>query len=434
MPFIWCLGSIVGPALGGLLANPTQFYPGVFPPGGLLEEYPFLLPNLVSGIVLVFGIANGILFLEETHDELRHKRDWGLVLGRKLINLFSWRSSRAQSTSNERESERLLSEDNRSYSGGNEYNDDDVNIITKLPSVSMAFTRPVIKLVVSYFILAYHTMAFDQLMPVFLSTPISDEIPHSLLRFTGGLGMTTQAIGFILSMQGIFSMCTQFTVFPPVARHFGILNVYRFCVFTYATSYFIVPYLDWLPAGKLQMAGVYGVLAIKIVYGVLAYPCNAILLTNSAPSLLVLGAINGIASSCASLARAISPTLTGMIYSFGLDNNCVGLAWWANGVVCLVGALQVLTMKNADFEGQAVEGVGGVVDEEVVHAGPAMETNFPISNVNIPIMGGVEETFDEYGLVRSVVESDIAHLSMCGSIPQGGTLESLTRLDMRTTH
>lgn len=431
MPFIWCLGSIVGPALGGLLAEPTRTYPGIFPPGGLLEEFPFLLPNLVSAIVLVFGIANGALFLEETHDLLKHKRDYGRELGDKIVRFVTWSDGYSSL-----ESEPLLSSDIPNYNKNNNNNgvvnnnegadgDDD----KPFPAVARTFTRPVVGLIVSYGILAYQTMGFDQLMPVFLSTPVSDEKPHNLIKFTGGLGMTTQAIGFILSMQGVFSMAMQFLAFPPLARRFGVLNLYRFCMITFFASYVVVPYLDWLPAGDMQLIGVYVVLAVRITWGVMAYPSNAILLTNSAPSLLVLGAINGVASSCASLARAFAPTLTGMIYSFGLDTNCVGLAWWVNGLVCIAGGLQVSMMRREDFEGPHDADLEEALDEETatgVNQTPAA-AHVPIAGVNVPIMGSAQ-TLDEYGLARSVVESEIA--SLCGSLPPG----SLARLDMRTTH
>jgi len=88
MPFVWCLGSIIGPALGGALAMPCDAYPALFARGGWFDTYPFLLPNLVCVIILFFGIANGILFLEETHAELKDRRDWGLDLGHLLKRVF----------------------------------------------------------------------------------------------------------------------------------------------------------------------------------------------------------------------------------------------------------------------------------------------------------------------------------------------------------
>ena len=395
-----------------------------------MEEYPFLLPNMVSSIVLVFGITNGILFLDETHDVLRNKRDYGRELGDKLVNLFRWRKAE------DVESRPLLADSTTNYNGtsnSEESVDDSINAKPKrLPSVSRAFTRPVIGLVLSYAILAYHTMGFDQLMPIFFSTPVSSEKPHNLFFFTGGLGMTTQRIGFILSMQGLFSMCAQFVVLPPVARAFGVLRVYRICVFTYGIGYIVVPYLVWLPEGNIQTAGVYAVLAVKILHGVLAYPCNAILITNSAPSLLVLGAINGIASSCASLARAFSPTVTGMVYSFGLSIDCVGLAWWVNTLICLIGAYQATSMRQDDFDHPAddLDDLVSLVDEE--HAAghdSNVESHIPGMDANTQIIGTADETFDEYGLVRSVVEADMDLLS--ASLPPESTLATLASLDVR---
>lgn len=158
MPFIWCLGSIVGPALGGLLAEPTKFYPGVFPPGGIFEEYPYLLPNMVASVVLVLGIFNGIFFLEETHDVLKHKRDYGRELGQKMIEFFKF-GQKSEDASTNGESEGLLS----AHGNGTGYNTvgpmggqverDDLDL--KPPAVVSVFTRPVVGIIISYGILAY---------------------------------------------------------------------------------------------------------------------------------------------------------------------------------------------------------------------------------------------------------------------------------------
>lgn len=85
MPFVWCLGSIIGPAMGGALAMPCESYPLLFPKGTIFDKYPFLLPNLVCVVVLIFGIANGILFLEETHAGKKGLPDLGLDMGDFLL-------------------------------------------------------------------------------------------------------------------------------------------------------------------------------------------------------------------------------------------------------------------------------------------------------------------------------------------------------------
>ncbi|KAI9780975.1 MAG: Fungal specific transcription factor [Geoglossum umbratile] len=96
------------------------------------------------------------------------------------------------------------------------------------------------------------------------------------------------------------------------------------------------------------MPGVYLCLVVKVTAGVLAYPSNAILLTNSAPSMLVLGAINGVSASTASLSRAFGPTISGLIHSAGLKMGYSGLAWWAGALVCVFGAIESLWMEEVE--------------------------------------------------------------------------------------
>lgn len=88
MPFVWCLGSIIGSGLGGTLADPVRNYPGYFTAGTIFEKYPYLLPNLVCAGVVVFGMVVGILFLEETHEDMKDRKDIGLEAGKWLLSFF----------------------------------------------------------------------------------------------------------------------------------------------------------------------------------------------------------------------------------------------------------------------------------------------------------------------------------------------------------
>src|SRR6266498_4031879 len=128
-------------------------------------------------------------------------------------------------------------------------------------------------------------------MPVLLSTPISNEEPSLPFNLTGGFSLSTKTIGFMLAIQGIYSMIVQLWLFPCVVQRFGTLTTFRFVIMIWPLLYFAVPYLVLLPKW-LQTPGIYFCLITMITFHVLAFPSNAILLTNSAPSLLVLGTIN----------------------------------------------------------------------------------------------------------------------------------------------
>lgn len=72
--------------IGGALARPCISYPSLFPAGSIWDKYPYLLPNLFSAFIVLIGVINGILFLEETHCEKKLKRDRGLELGNWILS------------------------------------------------------------------------------------------------------------------------------------------------------------------------------------------------------------------------------------------------------------------------------------------------------------------------------------------------------------
>lgn len=59
------IGTIIGPILGGLLADPAGNYPGLF--GGIkwLKKYPYAPPNLLSAAFLASACLAVVFALEE---------------------------------------------------------------------------------------------------------------------------------------------------------------------------------------------------------------------------------------------------------------------------------------------------------------------------------------------------------------------------------
>ncbi|PHH68822.1 hypothetical protein CDD80_7212 [Ophiocordyceps camponoti-rufipedis] len=354
MPMVWCIGSIIGPIIGGALARPCISYPDLFPRGTIWDRFPYLLPNLFSAAAVLVGVVIGILFLDETHADKKLQRDHGRELGRRLVALF-----RRATVCKYREKQGLLvlpDSKRDAYGACGSVRDEPLPAYrsrenspklspqairaptTTGPSKAVVFTRPVIMNIISYGILAFHTMTFDQLFPVFLSTsPLQHPIRELPFKFADGFGLDTKTIGVVMSCQGVYSLLSNFVIVPPVTRRLGSLRLFRMLAFSYFALYVITPYLVLLPE-DVRMPAVYALVIWKCTYATMAYPNNAILLANSAPSKQVLGTINGVAASTASLCRALGPTLSGVLYAVGLKTGYSGLAWWFSGLVTIVGA------------------------------------------------------------------------------------------------
>ena len=168
----------------------------------------------------------------------------------------------------------------------------------------------------------------------------------------------------MLTVQGVYSMVATLILFPYATQKLGTLKTFRMVLLTWPLLYFVVPYTVLLPR-PLQTPSVYFCLLWKMTSHVLAFPSSAVLLTNAAPSSLVLGVINGVSASTASLARAFGPTVTGILHSWGLHLGSSGLAWWVSGIICVLGAVESLWLEegkgrmdqpNLGDEEQLIEG------------------------------------------------------------------------------
>ena len=189
-------------------------------------------------------------------------------------------------------------------------------------------------------------MSFDQLLPVVLSSPPSQEPPRFPFKFLGGFGLSTSSIGVMMSLAGIYCMAAQLYLFPWMVRRFGALRTYRATLLTWPLLYLVVPYIALLPL-PLQKPCTFLCLLWRTTNQALSYPSFSILINQASPSLMVLGTINGVAGSSASLSRALGPTVTGIIHAWGISMGYAGLSWWISGLVCLIGGVEALWVRES---------------------------------------------------------------------------------------
>ena len=396
LPFVWCLGSIIGPAMGGALAMPAQTWPSLFPPGSLCYEYPFLLPNLICVVILLCGITTGILFIEETHPELKNQRDRGRDLGEYLlrkigagqpnpVNTFNDEKSAFQSEKIEQQPPEYQTNENSPLlppSPAPSSIDTEAGLSKVNRGLNSTFSKQVVCVILSYGILAFHSVSFDAMMPVMLSEEPSTQRPILPFKFTGGFGMTTASIGFMLAVQGVYSMVAQLCFFPIIIKKFGTLKAFRTVMLIWPMLYFVVPYLVLLPQ-HLQHIGVYAALLMKITFHVIAFPSINILLANAAPSKSVLGTINGAAASTACLCRAFGPTISGAIHSAGLGMGYNGFAWWTGGLICIIGAVQAFSISEVEATSAPVSILGAPHTETVPLTNTASTTEADVKELDL---------------------------------------------------
>jgi hypothetical protein len=314
MPLVWTIGSIIGPAFGGFFAQPAVNMPGLFGNNKFFLHFPFVLPNLLAAIFFTVSIAVGILFLEETLESKKNRPDYGLLLGKKVVSFFKHkpkRNFRRNSEFDDDSADALLSAvstNSTSKPFDDEYPFTNSKPVLPPPGIREVFTRQSSINILCYVFLALHSIAFDQLLPVHLHHPRqahNDANTHLPFKFSGGFGLGSGRIGAIFTMFGFVGCLIQFLIFPPVAKHFGVLNCFKGCALVFPLVYFATPYTSLIEDSTLQQVAMFGIMIVKSFCVIFAFPCSTIMLTNSALSLRVLATLNGFSTSLSAIGRGM---------------------------------------------------------------------------------------------------------------------------------
>jgi hypothetical protein len=204
-------------------------------------------------------------------------------------------------------------------------------------SSDKVFTRKVIMLVVALGIFCTHCMQYDVLLPVFLQDEWNSD-PEA--PFAGGLGLSTQTVGIIMSVNGFIALFVQAVIFPLMASWFGIYKLFVICAVGQPLAYFVVPYLAVIPK-EWVFTGIYACLTVRNIFQIIAYPVILIMLKEASPSPNCLGKINGLAASTGAACRMVGSPVAGYLYGLGSRLDFTALAWWASAVIALLGTAQV---------------------------------------------------------------------------------------------
>lgn len=409
MPLVWTIGSIFGPSFGGVLANPAQRYPRVFGDSAFFKAYPFALPNLVGAIFFLVGLSIGTLFLRETLETKKDRRDYGILLGEILLLPFTRKKQRPKWSVEQDQSASLLK--NNHDSGAASYTGENRTAVpvSASPSYREVFSRQSSLNLLVYCILALHCLAYDQLLPVFMHYP--QQIDRSTnpnvrlpFKFTGGFGLKSDRIGLLFTVYGIVGVFIQFFIFPPLARHYGILPCFKVVTAMFPVAYIITPFTALLPTSTTQQAGLLVVMLIKCLAGVFAFPCSVILLTNSAVSLRVLGTLNGMAVSTSAIGRAAGPAIGGFTFTVGLDKGYGIIPWWILGCFGIWGAIVPWWLVETEGFGDgkdASDNNKNGQDEDLLEDDNEEGRRPSTTLIDDGALAGDGEDYDQFGMAAS---------------------------------
>jgi hypothetical protein len=217
--------------------------------------------------------------------------------------------------------------------------------------------------------LALHSVAFDQLLPIFMHYPPQSHSPKNPdislpFKFSGGFGLESGRIGTLFTVYGICGMFIQFLVFPPVARKLGILNCLKICSFIFPVVYILTPFTALVDEGVWQQAAIFALMFVKCVAVIFAFPCSTILLTNSASSLRILGTLNGFATSTSALGRAAGPAMMGGLFTVGMREGYIILPWWFLAFLSSLGCIPIFYLIEGEGFGSSASNTPDDSDDE----------------------------------------------------------------------
>ncbi|KAH6658999.1 major facilitator superfamily domain-containing protein [Truncatella angustata] len=352
MPFVWSVGTIIGPTIGGIFAEPHKTFPDIVRKGSIFEIFPYLLPNLICAALLLLSIGMGYFLLEETHPDMAP---------RVMLPDYTYISAETPLIETA-DAMKQPPVDIRSETYGTFRARNSAELVREIactkqvekPRHVTIFTKRIVGLIVALSIFTYHSMTYDHLLPIFFE---DDRMPMSAssqaavfstmnpFYSPGGLGLSMYAVGVIMAVNGAIALFVQAVVFPIAASLIGVFRLFILVTILHPIAYLIMPMLLHVPEDWLRPA-IYACLTIRNILSIILYPLLLILIKDATPCNSVLGKVNGLAASAGAACRMIAPPVAGYLYTMGSRQNFTALAWYGSALVAVVGAIQCFSVKR----------------------------------------------------------------------------------------
>ncbi|BBG96730.1 zinc induced facilitator-like 1 [Prunus dulcis] len=178
----WGIGLIIGPALGGFLAQPADKYPNIFSQNSIFGRFPYFLPCLCIS-VFAFGVCIASFWLPET----LHKHNG---------------NTRLQDDSFE-------ALETASY--GSFANEGKQKTEEQIPKENLFKNWPLMSAIIVYCVYSLHDMAYTEIFSLWAVSP----------RKLGGLSFSTENVGEVLAISDYHN--TSAVKLPVYSNVIGVL-------------------------------------------------------------------------------------------------------------------------------------------------------------------------------------------------------------------
>ncbi|XP_059653701.1 protein ZINC INDUCED FACILITATOR-LIKE 1-like isoform X1 [Cornus florida] len=270
----WGIGLIIGPALGGFLAQPAEKYPFLFSKDSVFGRFPYFLPCLsISVFALIVTIAS--CWLPETLHMHHKSRDNSA----EALEAACYGSDAKEIVQDIEEREPTSKE-------------------------SLLKNWPLMSSIIVYCVFSLHDMAYTEIFSLWAVSP----------RKYGGLSYSTENVGEVLAISGFGLLVFQLSLYPVVERIIGPIMITRIAgvvAILLLTSYHYIAMLSGFSLSLvLNCASVMkNVLSVSIITGLF-------ILQNNAVDQHQRGAANGISMTAMSLFKAAGPAGGGALFSW----------------------------------------------------------------------------------------------------------------------
>lgn len=308
------IGIMVGPLIGGALADPVKQYRGAFEGIWFFEEYPYALATFATGVIALTSAFITLFFVEETLPE-------SLKKGNK----------KSQGTN----PVSPVDEDQYSTTWS----------LLRAPGVA-----PVLYLYSHIMILAF---SYTAIVPVFWYEPIE----------LGGFSFSSLYISIFMGLTGAAQAIWLLLIFPPLQTRFGTGGVLRACAYTYPFFFMAYPALQALlrEGSDAARTAFWIITPVALCLGVgvsMSFTAIQLALNDVSPSPATLGTLNALALTFISGIRAFSPAAFTSLYAVGVRKEILrGYLAWVVMIVLAAGFSLAINWLPPNAEGRVKKSI-----------------------------------------------------------------------------